>query len=113
MSEEKKGGSVGFWGGQLDQTADEIARLATICNVRILDPGVIERVIKGDASVCGTSNPAGFQKLRTVVEIHFAVRDKAAENVGERATVQTMDAILEHLRKKYGDRFGQRPGITP
>jgi hypothetical protein len=113
MSEEKKGGSVGFWGGQLDQTADEIARLATICNVRILEAGVIERVIKGDASVCGTSNEKAFQKLRAVVGIHLAVRDKAAENVGDQATVQTMNAILEHLRKKYGDRFGQRPGLKP
>ena len=108
MSEENRGGSVGFWGGQLDQTADEIARLSTICQVRILDTGVIERVIKGDASVCGTSNEKAFQKLRAVVGIHLAVRDKAAENVGEQTTVHTMDAILEHIRKKYGDRFGNR-----
>ena len=48
----------------LDDIDTEIARLALLCQVRILDPGVVERVVRNDASVCGTNNPAAFEKLQ-------------------------------------------------
>jgi nitrite reductase/ring-hydroxylating ferredoxin subunit/transposase len=38
-----------WWARNLDDVDREIARLATICNVRILDAGVIERVLHNDA----------------------------------------------------------------
>ena len=47
-------------GPDLDDVDREVARLATICKVRILDAGVVERVLKNDASACGASNPVGF-----------------------------------------------------
>jgi hypothetical protein len=40
-----------FWSRNLDEVDREVARLASICNVRILDPGIIERVLKNDASL--------------------------------------------------------------
>ena len=45
-----------WWLQNLDEIDLEIARLATLCRVRILDPGVIERVLHQDASVCGSAN---------------------------------------------------------
>ena len=107
MSYEKKSPNVGWWAGQLDEIADEIARLCTICNVKILEPGVMARVIKGDDSVCGTSNPKAFEKLRTVVGIHYAVRDKSSERVGEDKTRHAIEAIVARIIEKYGDRFGR------
>lgn len=107
MSYEKKSPNVGWYAGQLDTIADEIARLSTICNVRILDPGVLARVIKNDASVCGTQNAIAFEKLRAAVGIHYAVRDRSSERVGEGETMQAMEAIVAHIIKKYGDRFGK------
>ena len=38
----------------------EVARLAMLCRVRILDPGVLERVLKKDESVCAAPNPKAF-----------------------------------------------------
>jgi len=44
MSDKSSELGGGWWAKNLDEIDREIARLATICNVRILDPGVIERV---------------------------------------------------------------------
>jgi len=107
MNEEKKSPNVGWWAGQLDEIDEEVARLCTICNVRILDPGVLARVIKGDESVCGSPNKIAFKKLRDVVGIHYAVREKSSEYVGEKQTMQALRAIIERLYKKYGDRLGK------
>ncbi|MGE5089359.1 MAG: hypothetical protein ACM3QY_09570 [Candidatus Levyibacteriota bacterium] len=95
-----------WWARGLDQVDREIARLATICNVRILDPGVVERVLRNDASVCGTSNPLAFEKLRTVLMMHFHVRDKAVESIGEAQTAALIDKIVESLRERIGQRMG-------
>lgn len=107
MSEEKKSPNVGWWMGQLDEIVDEVARLCAICDIKILEPGVLPRVIKGDESVCGKPNQIAFKKLRDVVRIHYAVREKASEHVGEKETMQALEAIVERLRKKHGDRFGK------
>jgi len=106
MNEEKKSPNVGWWAGQLDEIDEEVARLCTICEIKILEPGVMARVIKGDESVCGKPNKIAFKKLHDVVQIHYAVREKSSERVGEAETMRALVAIVERLRKKYGDRFG-------
>jgi len=73
---------VARWAKNLDELDREIARLAQLCRVRILDPGVIERVLHQDALVCGTDNPAAFKKLRDMLIVHFAMRQKAADMLG-------------------------------
>jgi hypothetical protein len=107
MNEEKKSPNVGWWGGQLDQIVEEIARLCAICNIRFLDPGVIPRIIKGDESVCGSPNKIAFKKLRDVLGIGYAVREKSSKYVGEDATLRSIQVIVERLQEKYGDRFGR------
>ena len=87
----------------------ELARLAMLCRVKILEPGVIERVIKNDASVCGTSNPRAFAKLHDMMKMHYAVRDKLVDSVGQAVTVQVMQKIVERLRKNFGDVLGTPP----
>ena len=106
MSGEMKSPNVGWYAGQLDTVDEEIARLCTICNVKILEPGVIARVIKGDESVCGSPNKLAFKKLRDAIGIHYVVRDKSSERVGEAETMQAIEAIVTRIREKYGDRFG-------
>ena len=98
-----------WWAKNLNQVDQEIARLATICNVRILDPGIIERVLRNDASVCGSSNPAGFTKLRTMLMMHYHVRDKAVESLGEAETQVVINAIVAQLRERIGERLGAPP----
>ena len=95
-----------WWARGLDQVDHEIARLATICDVRILDPGVVERVLHNDASVCGTKNPLAFDKLRTVLMMHFHVRDKAVASLGEAQAQALINQIVESLRERIGERLG-------
>ena len=96
----------GWWGKNLDDMAREVARLAVACNVRILDPGVIESVLKNDDSVCGTRNPAAFTKLRHALMMHYHVRDKTTGALGEAQTRELIADIVERLRKQIGDRLG-------
>ena len=112
MTTAKTNLSGGWWAKSLDNVDHEIARLATICNVRILDPGVIERVLKNDATVCGSSNPPAFEKLRTTLMMHYHVRDKAVEALGEAQTRKVVEEIVTSLRERIGERLGQ-PGEPP
>jgi len=52
---------AGWWAKNLGDVDREVARLASICRVRLLDPNVIERVLHNDASVCGNQNRAAFE----------------------------------------------------
>ena len=109
MSDKPSELSGSWWAKNLDDVDREIARLATICNVRILDPGVIERVLHDDASVCGSRNPLAFGKLRDALMMHYHVRDKALGALGEAGTARVVAEIVESLRKRFGDRLGGPP----
>jgi len=95
-----------WWAKNLDDVAREVARLATICNIRILDPGVIERVLENDSSVCGTRNPVAFEKLRSALMMHYHVRNKTVGAIGETKTALLIGEIVERLKKHIGDRLG-------
>jgi hypothetical protein len=73
-------------GRKFDEIDQEIARLATLCNVRILDAGVIERVLKNDASVCGSANKIAFDRMRALMMMHYSVRESALEALGPEKT---------------------------
>lgn len=97
---------AGWWAKNLDEVDREIARLATACNCRILDPGVIERVLHNDESACGTNNPVAFRKLREAVMLHYHIRKKAVGVVGEQATEAILAEIVERLKSRIGDKLG-------
>jgi hypothetical protein len=109
MSDKPSELRAGWWAKNLDEVDREIARLATICNVRILDPGVIERVLHDDASVCGSQNPLAFGKLRSALMMHYHVRGKAVGVLGEAGTARVVEEIVESLRQRFGDRLGGPP----
>jgi len=92
-----------WWAMNLDELDREIARLALICRVRILDPGVVERVLKRDASVCGTDNALAFAKLHDMVMMHLAIREKSAASVGQASTVAIEKQIIVRLSKSFPD----------
>ena len=95
-----------FWGRQMDDLMSEIARQATICKVRLLDPGVIDAVLRNDESVCGTSNPLAFKKMRDTLMLGFVVRDKSVEHLGPGETEALTTAIRERLQEYLGGRLG-------
>lgn len=103
---------VPYYSHTLSEVDREVARLASICNVRLLDPGVVERVLGNDATVCGTSNAMAFEKLRNVLMMHYAVRTRAADSIGQSGANALVTQIVEELKKKFGDRLGGPPAAS-
>lgn len=106
MSDKQSNLGSTWWGKSLEDVDREVARLASICRVPLLDPGVIQRVLDNDASVCGTSNKPAFDKLRQALMMHYHVRSKAAGAIGEAATQDAIAEIVANLQKRLGKQLG-------
>ena len=100
---------IAWWAKNIDELDREIGRLCALCQVRILDPGVIERVLRKDASVCGTSNPLAFAKLHDMVKFYFAIRRESVEALGEVQTEQIEAHVIEQLRRRFVDLLSEWP----
>lgn len=100
---------IAWWAKNLDERDREIARLAQLCQVRILDPGVVERVLRNDASVCGATNPAAFAKLHSMLVMHFLIRKRSVEELGQVQTAQIERDVIERLKKALRDWVDGRP----
>ena len=81
------------WSRYLDNIADELRRLATACGIRLTDEGVVERVLKNDASVCSRRNEIGFDKLRKLLMATFDSLGKSIDRIGPEETRKIVDAI--------------------
>ena len=109
MSAQTNDLEIAWWVKNIDELDREIGRLCVLCRVRILDPGIIERVLKKDSSVCGTSNPAAFAKLHDMLMFYFANRQKAVAAVGQVQTAQIEAHVIEELRSRFADLLGKWP----
>jgi len=98
-----------LWADDLEEVDREIARLVHICQVSIFAPGVIGRVLKNDASVCASANPAAFRKLHDLLMLHFAIREKSVESFGQAQTAAIENYIIERLRKSFPELPGGWP----
>ncbi len=87
------------WSRHLETIGDELLRLTTICDVRLRDAGVAERIIKNDETVCGKKNPIAFRKLRELLMATLGSIDKAVDRIGPDQTREIIEALVE-----YGDR---------
>ena len=95
------------WTQHFDEIDREIGQLAALCQVPLLDPGVIERVLHNDTLVCGKQNQRAFDKMRSLLMMHYSVRDRALVALGEEETMRILAGIVERLRSRYGDRLGR------
>lgn len=108
MTQSKKPGySQERWYKHFESIDAEIGQLASICQVPLLDPGVIERVLHNDTLVCGNQNRRAFDKMRQLLMMHYSVRDRAVVALGEAETVMILNEIVERLRSRFGDRLGR------
>lgn len=89
------------WTHQIDDVLTQIIREASICQVKMMDPGVIEAVLQNNDSVCGHQNPRAFKKLREALMMGFMVREKAYDRLGPVEAQALIDQIRERLRKRY------------
>jgi len=94
-----------FWGQQLDGLLTEIVREASICQVKLLDPGVVDAVLNDNPSACGHDNPAAFKKLRDLLIMTFVVRGKAFNSLGPIEA----DALIQEITAKLKERLGSGP----
>ncbi len=88
------------WSRHLKGIADELLHLAVACDLRLSDAGVIERVLKGDETVCGRSNEIGFQKLRKLLMATYDSLGKAIERIGPDETRKITEAIRAELASR-------------
>ena len=109
MTQYQDDREIAWWVENIEELDREIARLCLLCQVRILDPGIIERVLKKDASVCGTSNPVAFAKLHDMLMFYFANRQKSVDAVGTLQTAEIEAHVVEQLRSRFADLLGKWP----
>lgn len=88
------------WSRHLDGIAEELMRLAIACDVRLRDPGVIERILKNDPTVCGRKNPRGFEKLRKLLMATYDSLGKAIDRIGPGETKKIAVAIAERMQER-------------
>jgi hypothetical protein len=91
-----------WWANNLEELDQEIARLAVLCQIRLLEPGVIRRVLQKDAAVCGTENPAAFAKLHDLLLVHLAIRRKAVDVLGQEETASIETLVIDRLQTRFG-----------
>ena len=88
------------WVRHLDAVGDELMRLSIACDLRLREPGVIDRILRNDETVCGTKNPIGFRKLHSLVKATFSSVNKAIDRIGPEETKLITAAIIERLDKR-------------
>ena len=98
-----------LWTENLAEVDREIVRLAVLCRVKLLDPGVIRRVLHKDASVCGAPDAKGFAKLHDLILLHLAMREKSLDSFGPAQTAAMENYVIERLRTSFADVLGGRP----
>ncbi len=92
------------WSRHLQGIADELLHLAVACDVELRDPGVIERVFKGDDTVCGRRNEIGFEKLRKLLMATYDSLGKAIDRIGPEETRKITAAIRAELADRRDAR---------
>ena len=100
------------WEHLLEEVDLEIAQCAIMCKVRLLDPGVAERLLQQDPMVWDTSRDSAFTKLRGLLVMHFTTEQQIADCIGTEQASAIAERVRAHLRGRVGDQLGgpQAPG---
>jgi hypothetical protein len=98
------------WARPIEDIDLEIGQLAVACGVPLLDPGVVERLLHNDSSVCTHDNPRGFEKLRQLLMMHFIVTEKTVEAIGAQHTQEITELIHARLKPRFGNQLHTEPG---
>jgi len=82
-----------YWGRQIENIAHELSRLAIACDIELGRPGLAERILKNDDSVCGRRNPKAFGQMRQHLMALFNVEAGAIERLGANDTKEILDQV--------------------
>jgi hypothetical protein len=86
-----------FWTDQIGAVARELSRLAIACDIEMFAPGVAERILKNDESVCRRTNPDAFRKIRQHLMALFPLEQAAIERLGPDETQGILDQVRAAL----------------
>jgi len=81
------------WTQQIDAIAREISKQALICDIELGQPGLAERILKNDESVCGKKNPKVFRQLRQHLMALFPLEERAVRRLGAADTKEILDQV--------------------
>ena len=102
--------AIAWWEQNFEEIDREIARLAMLCRVKVLEPGIIARVLHKDASVCGTDNPRAFKRLHDLLIMHLLLRGKSAGELGAARLAAIEGRIAGRLAQSFPD-LGKWPPV--
>jgi len=80
-----------------------MSRLCIVCDIRMLDPGIGERVLKGDQSVCGRNDPKVFEKLRQHLMAYCHVEERAIKRLGADDVRIMLDDVRASIARLRGE----------
>lgn len=80
-----------------------MSRLCIACDIKMLEPDIGERVLKGDQSVCGRKNPAAFEKLRTHLMAYCHVEERAVKRLGTDDVRPMLDEVRASIARLRGE----------
>ena len=92
-----------YWCGQFDNLVAEMSRLCIACNINMLEPGIAERVLKGDQNVCGRKNPEVFEKLRKHLMVFCHVEERAVKRLGADDVRTMLDEVRSSMARLRGE----------
>lgn len=95
-----------FWGNQIEDVMSEIATQATLCRVKLLDPGVIEGVLENNPAVWDGTNERAYKKMREMLMMGFVMKEKSSEKLGPLETEALIAEVRARLQKRTGGRLG-------
>jgi hypothetical protein len=95
-----------IWNDQFESLITEIARQATVAQVPLASPGIVEAVLRNEEASCGSTNPAAFRKLREALMMVFIVQQKAYDQLGPLET----EAMIAEIRAALTPRFSGKLG---
>lgn len=101
------------WTQHFEEIDLEIARLAVMMEIPILDPGVVDRILGNDASVCGKEKPKAFAELRAMLMMHVSEQLKAIGVLGALETQKVVREVADRIGARIGDRLGTRQEPPP
>jgi hypothetical protein len=90
------------WERHFERIADELLHLSIACDLRLRAPGVIERILRNDASVCGRKNERNFHELRNLLVAYYNSIGKAVDRIGPEETKKIIDFMIERNKKLMG-----------
>ncbi len=82
-----------YWGRQIGAITHELSRLAIVCDIELGRPGLAERILKNDESVCGRHNPRVFRQIRQHLMALFTLEERAIERLGPEDTKDILDQV--------------------